>query len=241
MLRAYTYENTEWTKLLPAIEFAYNNSIQSSTKLSPFYCVNGQNPILPADFLIKTIESSNPTASEFAAKVSKAIQTAQENLKEATDYQTEYANLSRREVIFSEGEEVLLSTKFIKDKAQADKVNKLKNPYCGPFKVTQVISPVVYKLDLPSYMKIHPVFHVSLLKKYSKSEIQRIQPPPPTIAQDQEEYEVEKILDKKTSGKKTWYLVKWKGYPDSDRTWESKTNLRKAKESIEDFEKGKET
>ena len=54
-----------------------------------------------------------------------------------------------------------------------------------------------------------------------------------------EEYEVEKVLDKRvTKGNAVEYLVKWKNYDDpDDNTWEPADNLREAKVAIEKFEK----
>jgi len=44
-------------------------------------------------------------------------------------------------------------------------------------------------------------------------------------AEPEEEYTVEKILDKRIRGGKTEYLIKWEGYPDSENTWEPEDNL----------------
>ena len=54
-----------------------------------------------------------------------------------------------------------------------------------------------------------------------------------------EEYEVEKVLDKRVKkGNSVEYLVKWKNYDDpDDNTWEPADNLREAKVAIEKFEK----
>ena len=56
-----------------------------------------------------------------------------------------------------------------------------------------------------------------------------------------EEYEVEKVLDKRVKkGNSVEYLVKWKNYDDpDDNTWEPADNLREAKAAIEKFEKVK--
>jgi hypothetical protein len=89
-------------------------------------------------------------------------------------------------------------------------------------------------------MKIHPVFHVSLLKPYQPSspDFERPTPPPAIIIPetDHEEYEVKTILDKRTLRNRPQYLVKWLGYPLHDATWEPIENLGNAQETIQKFE-----
>ena len=67
-------------------------------------------------------------------------------------------------------------------------------------------------------MRIHPIFHVSLLDKTNN----------PISEKDENvinEYEVEKILRKRVKKGTTQYLVKWKGYSSSENTWEPTENL----------------
>jgi hypothetical protein len=53
----------------------------------------------------------------------------------------------------------------------------------------------------------------------------------------QKEYYVEKILDKKYVDGKTYYLVKWEGYPEDESTWEPYKNLAHLKDMLKEFEK----
>ena len=48
------------------------------------------------------------------------------------------------------------------------KDNKLSPKYYHPYKVLQNIGTMAYKLKLPTSLRVHPVFHVSCLKKVLK-------------------------------------------------------------------------
>ncbi|CAG8622037.1 7437_t:CDS:2 [Paraglomus occultum] len=116
---------------------------------------------------------------------------------------------------------------------------KLSPKYLGPYTISAKISSTSYRLDLPSTLKIHPVFHVSMLKPYQQfEEFNREAPPQPIIIPESNEakYEVEQILDKRLIRNKTQYLVKWLCYPLHDATWEPVENLKNAPKKLKEFE-----
>ena len=85
------------------------------------------------------------------------------------------------------------------------------------------MSPVNYRLELPTQWSIHDVFHTDLLTPYKETVTHgaNYQRPPPELVENVEEYEVEKVLDSRRQGRgrKLQYLIKWKGYADSDNQW----------------------
>src|SRR5579863_8031361 len=93
-----------------------------------------------------------------------------------------------------------------------------------PFQITRVISLVAYQLTLPHQWNIHPVFHASLLTPYIETDSHgsNYSRPPPDLISGEAEYEVEQIRSHRRHGrrKQLQYLLKWKGYPESDNTWE---------------------
>jgi chromodomain-containing protein len=93
----------------------------------------------------------------------------------------------------------------------------------GPFLITQKIGSVAYRLQLPSSIKVHDVFHINLLTLYKEIEEygQAYTRPPLITVQSEEEYEVESILQarRKAPGDSLEYKVHWKGYPSADDSW----------------------
>ncbi len=122
---------------------------------------------------------------------------------------------------FKVGEQVWLDATHLKLPHQKAKLT----PKClGPFKVTQKISPVAYCLKLPTNWRIHNMFHALLFTPYHKMYAHgpNFTHPPPDLIDGEDEYEVKQIVTHRQfrRSKKLQYLTKWKGYPESDNTWE---------------------
>ena len=244
MLRAFTnYNQDDWDEYLISGEIAYNDSIQASTGETPFYMNSGQHPrFSPILSLNSNNKSKHQSVNEMLEQMHNTIKNAKTSLEQAQQRQQQYANESRREIIFKIGDEVLLSTANLRN---MDRAPKLYPKFIGPYKIKRIISNVAYELDLPTSMKIHSTFHVSKLKIYNKDnneifEREQIIRPAPEIINEQEEFEIEKIIDKRESGsksrKKINYLVMWKGYPRWEATWENAEELVNAQEKINEYE-----
>jgi hypothetical protein len=232
MLRHYVApDQKDWDSHLPQLEFAYNNSVHSSTKQTPFFLNTGQHPLTP---LGDIAESNNPAAHNFVVDWSTRISRAWEHLAVARNRQKQLADANRKDVEFKVDDMVLLNSKNIKLKHEGSR--KLLPKFIGPFKVLARVGQVAYRLQLPDNMQCHNVFHVSLLHKYVRSG--RYQPPPPPIETEDGdmEYEVEKILahSGRNPGKRR-FLVKWRGYAVEHNTWEPEKNLTNCQEALQEY------
>ncbi|KAJ9516138.1 hypothetical protein QJQ45_024566 [Haematococcus lacustris] len=159
-----------------------------------------------------------PKDMEAVAKAKLCMQAAQQR-------QAAYANQDRREVHYKVGQMVLLSTKNMRLKP--GKARKLLPRFVGPFKVLGLVGQVAVNLQLPASMsRLHPVFHVSLIKPYTGTDV-GFMPPPVEWLDEEPVYYVERLLDHRHvhAGKAKEYLVQWEGYDADHNTWEPRSNL----------------
>jgi hypothetical protein len=126
---------------------------------------------------------------------------------------------------FHVGDHVWLDAQNWKTKRPA---HKLDNKRHGPFGISEVISPYAYCLELSEGMRIHPVFHVSLLESAANDPYpgQRQRPPPPVEIDGEPEWYANAILDSRIYGRQQelQYLVKWTGYDQPK--WEPATIVK---------------
>ncbi|KAK3507551.1 hypothetical protein QTP70_028457 [Hemibagrus guttatus] len=124
---------------------------------------------------------------------------------------------------YQTGQKVWLSTKNIRLRLPS---RKLSPRFIGPFTILKQVNPVTYKLLLPRGYRIHPTFHVSLLKPHHPSVLpstepgeDTAEPPLPLLLDDGTAYGVKEILDSRRRGGRLEYLVDWEGYGPEERSW----------------------
>ena len=149
-----------------------------------------------------------------------------------------YADRRRKETEkWEKGDRVLLSTKDLVFKERP--VRKLTERYIGSYAIEKVISLNTVKLQLPSSIRIHPVVNVSRIVHYKEQmKGQKKEEGKLVEVEGVEEWEVEKILNKKKMRGVVKYLIRWKGFMAEGDTWERRENLKNAEELIEEFERG---
>ena len=120
---------------------------------------------------------------------------------------------------FQKGEKVWLDLRNLKTLYHKKMAPKRE----GPFKITDVLGPLTYRLKLPETWRIHNVFHASLLWRYKENDIygaNYTQPPAELNDEGQEVYNVETILKHRKRGRGYQYYIKWEGYPITEASWE---------------------
>ena len=198
-----------WSQLLPVAEFAHNSWKHDITHRSLHELLIGIKP----QVILKHLESSTPATEQHLRLLDNTRQSAQKLLQNVQNHKD-----NRQLMEIKEGNQVWLEGCNLSVAG-----NHKLSPKCyGLFIITQMISPVAVRLDLPKSMKIHNVFHMDLLLPYK--EMEQYGTPfmhPPLIIDSEEEYEIKNILDARHHGQgcKLQYLVHWKGYPHSNDSW----------------------
>ena len=234
-LRAYAnYEQDNWVELLPLAQFAYNNAVHASTRVSPFYANYGYHPTLQFKSPAKsqgTEIRAEQHADAFVETLRQTHERLREHILEAQRWQTKYAK--GKAIEFAIGERVWLSTRHIKTQRESKKLDYKR---IGPYRVIERINANAYRLQLPPEMQIHNAFHVSLLDRYiAPVEGQTPAEPLPTIVEGTEEYDVDRIIDSRYRYRRLQYLVQWAGYDYVRTSWEPVENVEHSQALVDEF------
>ena len=200
------HRQEQWPDWLGMAEFTYNNKAYSSTKVLPFKANYGQDPRMGFEMRRK---GKYKGVEKFVTKIKEIQEKAKAVLEKAQEEMNKYADRKRGEVDeYRVGDLVMLSTKDLKYQMASRRTEKLTERFIGPYKVKKIISANAVELELPSTIKIHPVVNISRICRYiGQVEGQKKEQPAPVIIEGEEEWEVERILNKQWIRGKDKYLV----------------------------------
>ncbi|KAI2644255.1 Transposon Tf2-8 polyprotein [Labeo rohita] len=136
--------------------------------------------------------------------------SAHHHLQQAVRQHTRFTDARRRHApAYQPGDQVWLSTHDLRLRLPC---RKLSPRYIGPFKILRQINNVTFQLHLPPRYRIHPTFHVSLLKPFFPSATDHTgaeaEPPPPEVL---DQPSVFTVLDSQCRGGHLEYFVDWEG------------------------------
>ncbi|MCO5597458.1 hypothetical protein L7F22_051536 [Adiantum nelumboides] len=166
LLKCYVSEHKEtWEHYLPLVEYAYNNTVHTSTSKAPFEIVEGGKKVSP----ILQTKDKKIEAYKYVQNTDEAYMKIKLALEKTRSKQKKAVDRHYHELIFSLGDWVLLrfeKARLRKMKSKECLFPKLSMRYYGPFQICDKISDVAYRLKLPEGWKIHNAFHVSFLRPF---------------------------------------------------------------------------
>jgi hypothetical protein len=177
-LRCFSSEKQhQWAQWLPLAKWWYNTTYHTTTRMTPFEAIYGHKPPPVLSYLPGT---SKVQAVDQTLKVREDIlRTLKENLVMAQNRMKQQADQGRSERQFAKWDQVFLILQpYKKTSLKAEHFQKLAPKFYGPYTVLKHVGQVAYQLALPSHSKLHPVFHVSCLKRVigTRCQIQTILP-----------------------------------------------------------------
>ncbi|KAM7519337.1 hypothetical protein LguiB_018299 [Lonicera macranthoides] len=176
LLRAIIKKNLKiWEDCLPHAEFAYNRSVHSATKYSPFEIVYGFNPLSPLDLTpLPLSEQVNLDGKKKAELVKQIHEKARLSIERRTEQYAQQANKGRKKIVFEPGDWVWLHLR--KERFPEQRRSKLLPRGDGPFQVLERINDNAYKLELSGEYNVSATFHIFDLSPFYTGDDLRTNP-----------------------------------------------------------------
>ncbi|SYW77519.1 uncharacterized protein UHO2_07448 [Ustilago hordei] len=223
-LRMYcNYEQDDWANLLDTAAFVYNNMVHNSIGVSPFFACYGWNPKAHPD-IPQRLGVNDPGRFEYLMDGKERCKYLQEQIREAQRRSVDQYNRKHKDIEFKVGDMVYINCRNWKTRRPTP---KLDTWFAGPYPVQEQVGCRAYRITLPANLRVHDVFHVSMLEPARTSSLpQRAeQPTIPSLPDEDLDFEVEALINKHSHNRTTEYKVLWRGYSEEAASWEPVENL----------------
>ena len=170
--------------------------------------------------------------TDIIKEAERQVQIIRENLRTAQSRQKSYAYKKRRDVTFQEGDYVYLKVSPIRGLHKFKVKGKLSPRFIGPFKISERVGEVAYRLELPNQLSdVHDVFHISQLKKCLKPHDKESQPMDGLDVKEDLTYTERPIKILNTLAVTRNRVIKmckaqWSNHAEDETTWEREDELK---------------
>ena len=257
MLRAFSDNGgRDWDLYLPAAEFEYNRTYNTSIKETPFKLDTGQHPLDTHEVAVQKLVQEaaeddafdyDGMAEEFLEAWNDSLLVAKQCISEAIDTMKMRYDKLKQDIVdgsFKVGSKVYLDGKHLKvvdTQGNLKSRKALDQRRLGPYEIVEVLAGgTAFRLKLPEYQKFHdvqPISRLELIKESVEFPDAHVEHPfLPIIRDEVEEYEIEKIVRHKTVRGKRQFLVKYLGYDSSFNEWKHREELANAQDLLETYE-----
>lgn len=245
------YHQDNWSDYLAMVDFAFAALPQETTGASPFFVERGYEPRVSFDWKppedVDWTEQIRPRprpdtngprgddAQEYTSKMREIWEETQRRATSAQERQRQQADAHRRKEDFNVGDRVYVTSKNWRTDRPG---RKLSDQASGPYRIVRKVGNA-YELELPDSIRVHPVFAPEKLRLAARTEPlpgQVVDPPPPIVVNEEQEWEVDEILAARERYRKLQYRVKWLGQGDEvDGMWYPARNFKNAPEKLLQF------
>ena len=158
----------DWDEHLPWFLFAYRTSVNPDTKCTPFELVMGQQARVPYDSMLRTYDEPRLKLEprlylrQLLQNVGEQRARARALSEKSRARNATYYNRDKKSHVYAKGDRVWLYYPVV-SKTVKPKLSKL---WRGPFVISDVLSDVTYRLQLPNGSRVHNVIHANRLRKF---------------------------------------------------------------------------
>ena len=232
-LRCYiNYRQNDWIQLLSVAQLTFNSATTEVISVSSFFA--------NYEFESKTFKESCKFV-QLAQKATLQIEQLQllqkelqKNIQFLSKRITLYANKKKdRKSTFKKKNKAYLLRWNIKTKRSSNKLNHTK---LESYKILEAKESINYKLNLITFMRIHLIFYICLLKSVNSNTSIQTESSEIDSESQNVKYKVEDILNQQNIKDQSHWLIKWKDYEHIKNTWESKKNLKNCQTLLWQFQ-----
>lgn len=159
----------DWDVYINGFLFAYRTSLHPSTRDTPFFLNYGREPCMPHDIKLLPPKTSTASIEKYRPELIENIRISQESalhfLQQAAIKMKDNYDIKAAPTKFREGDKVYIfhppTTKIERQQGK-----KLQNNYHGPYRLSQQLSPVHFRLSNVQNEPLKKTVHVNRLKPY---------------------------------------------------------------------------